>query len=130
MALQSKINALSRTRLSSPAVSPKSPARKLRIAPRSPVAYCPAYALLPSTSNPQTSSFASSSSTLADLSFFECSEQACGLRDESQIPVSLDSQQSLSAASFDAGIQIGHGKYNRPPLGNQADGEPQMKDQS
>lgn len=76
-----------------------------------------------------TSSSASSSSTPADIYFFERSEKACGLRDESQIPIALNSQQSLGA-SLGAGLKNGDGMYNGPPLGNQANGQSQIKDQS
>lgn len=78
---------------------------------------------------PSTSSSASPFSTPADVCFSERSEKACGLRDESRIPISLDSQQSLGA-SLDGGLQNGDGMYNSPALGNQANGEPQMKDQT
>lgn len=78
---------------------------------------------------PSASSSAYSSSTPADIYFFERSEKACGLRDESQIPIALNSQQSLGA-SLGAELQNGYGMYNGPPLGNQASGDPQIKDQS
>lgn len=60
---------------------------------------------------------------------YKRSEKACGLRDENQIPVSLD-RQALGG-SLEAEAQSGHGTYDRPPpLGGQADGEPEIQDQS
>lgn len=76
-----------------------------------------------------TLSFTFSSSTLADISFIKHSDKACDLWDESPNPQSLNNQQSLDA-SLDAGLQNGNSMYNRPPLGNQADGESQINDQS
>lgn len=70
-----------------------------------------------------------SCSTPADIYLFERSEKACGLRDDSQIPIALESQPSLDA-SLGAGLKNGYGMYNGPPFGNQANGEPQIKDQS
>lgn len=91
------------------------------VAPRNPVAYRHPYALPPSISNPATSFYVSSSSTHADQSSFGRSENACGLKDESQISVSLDRQPL--GGSLD-------GMNNRPTLGGQADGELPTNDQS
>lgn len=61
-------------------------------------------------------------------SLFERSQEACGLRDESQIPMSLDSQRS--GASLGAEPQLGHGTDNNLPSGRPADAQPQIKEQS
>lgn len=63
--------------------------------------------------------------------FFEHSQKACGLGDESQIPTDPKSQESLGASLGRAGLQNGYGMYNGPALAHQANnGEPQIKDQS